>query len=52
MYLRYEIFYDHAEMEMKFGKTSLYDLTGHPYTVNPKDFYKYIKQKKDLSRSP
>ena len=34
--VRYEVFYDHGEMSMNYSRTTLYDLTGHPYSVNPK----------------
>ena len=50
--VRYEVFYDHAEMSCKFAKTTLYDLTGYPYSVNPKHFYKFIKQVPNLMQSP
>ena len=43
MEVRYEVFYDHQEMSCKLSRTTLYDLTGHPYSVNPKQFYKFVK---------
>ena len=36
MEVSYEVFYDHAEMALNFARTTLYDLTGHPYSVSPK----------------
>ena len=31
--------YDHSEFIINLTKTTLYDITGYPYTVNPKQFY-------------
>ena len=50
--VRYEVFYDHGEMSVNFSRTTLYDLTGHPYSVNPKQFYKFIKEEPNLMQSP
>ena len=50
--VRYEVFYDHAEISCKFSRTTLYDLTGHPYSVSPKEFYKFVKRNPSLSQSP
>ena len=52
MEVRYEIFYDHAELSVKFARTSLSDLTGHPYSVDPKKFFKFIRKKPNLMKSP
>jgi len=37
--VHYETFYDHAIMTLNLHDTKLYDLTGYPYTINPKQFY-------------
>ena len=50
--VRYEVFYDHAEMSCNFSRTTLYDLTGYPYTISPKEFYKFVKRYPDLAQSP
>ena len=49
---RYEVFYDHGEISCNFSKTTLYDLSGYPYSVNPKKFYKFVKQTPNLLKSP
>lgn len=52
MEVRYEIFYDHAELSVKFSRTTLNDLTGHPYSISPKNFFKFIRKKPNLMLSP
>ena len=49
---RYEVFYDHGEISCHFNRTSLYDLTGYPYSVNPQKFYKFVKKTPNLKLSP
>lgn len=52
MDVRYEVFYDHNEMSVAFTRTTLYDLTGCPYSINPKEFYKFVKREPSLRKSP
>lgn len=35
--------YDHMQFGTKLASTTLSDLTGYPYTVNPKTFYEQTK---------
>ena len=44
--------YDHSTFNINLTKTTLYDLTGYPYTVDPKKFYSYIKKHRTLANSP
>lgn len=48
----FEVFYDHQEATCEMVRTTLYDLTGHPYSVNPKDFYQCVRQNPNLMESP
>ena len=51
--LNFETFYDHSLTSVNLTKTSLYDLTGNPYTVSPKEFYNFIKKHgKQKKKSP
>ena len=44
--------YDHSTFNINMTKTTLYDITGYPYTVDPKKFYQYIKKHRTLTNSP
>ena len=44
--------YDHSTFDIKLTKTTLYDITGYPYTVDPKKFYSFIKKHRTLTNSP
>ena len=52
MDVRFEVFYDHQEMSCNMARTTLYDLTGHPYSVNPRDFYNFVKRNPSPMESP
>lgn len=30
--------YDHMDFNVRFKEVSIFDLTGYPYTINPKEY--------------
>ena len=36
--------YDHSAVAINMTKTTLYDVTGYPYTVDPKKFYASVRK--------